>query len=161
MLKRFEGGLETVLLIFGRIFTSAMLVITVADILSRNTFNLPIPGVVDMVEFSLAITIFAGIAVATLRGAHLAVDLLEVLLPERVLRLLEDVNGLLGFASFSVLAWLSYARFADAIDWGDKTVDLGIPLGWFWLSPVIGFSCAALFSLIRSFRHFRAGAGDK
>ncbi len=161
MLKRVEGGLETALLILGRIFISAMLVITVADILLRNIINLPIPGVVDVVELSLAITIFAGIAVTTLRGAHLAVDLLEVVLPERVLKLLENVNGVLGFAVNTLLAWLCYDRFIDAIDWGDKTVDLGIPFSWFWLSPLVGFACAALFSLTRAVRHFSAEGGSQ
>lgn len=155
MIKIFQGGLETVLLILGRIFISAMLIITVADIVLRNVLNKPLPGVVELVEFSLAIVIFAGIPVAWWRGSHLVVDLLEVILSPQVLKLLDIANGILGFFVSSVLAWLCYERFLDALDWGDTTVDLGIPLTAFWLSPTVGFAVAAFFSLIRTARQLR------
>lgn len=158
-MNRVLNGLELVLLILGRISITATLLITVLDITSRNLLNRPIPGVVDLVEFSLAISIFAGIAVACWRGGHLAVDLLELVLPPVVLRLLENVNGLIGVSANAALAWLCYLRFVDALEWGDSTVDLGIPLTWFWVSPLIGFTLAALFSLIRSLRSFAARSG--
>lgn len=150
MTKVFQGGLVTVLLILGRISISAMLLVTVVDIVLRNTLNKPVPGVVELVEFSLAIAIFVGIPLAWWRGAHLVVDLLEVVFPRQVLRLLHIANGILGFFVSAVLAWLCYKRFLDALDWGDATVDLGIPLSWFWLSPTIGFTVSAVFSLFRT-----------
>lgn len=159
-MKRIFGTLESALLIIGGVSVMAMLVITVVDIVLRNLANSPVPGVVDLVEFSLAISIFAGIAVVFWRGAHLAVDLLEVVFKRSILRIMADANGVIAVLVNALLAWLCYLRFVDALEWGDATVDLGIPLAWFWVSPLVGFSLGAVFSLVRFVQGSRARMGQ-
>ena len=161
MLRGLERGLETALLLFSRFFLAAMVVVTIADIVLRNTVRFPIPGVVELVEFSLAVTIFAGLAVAGFRGGHLTVDLLEFIFPARILRFLDKFNNISTLLVNVILAWLCYERLIDALDWGDKSVSLRIPLSWFWLSPVIGFTGAAFYSLTRVIRQFHKGHASK
>jgi TRAP-type C4-dicarboxylate transport system permease small subunit len=142
-----SGGL----LAIGRIALAVMLLVTLADVIGRNLLGRPLSGVVDMVELALAASIFAGIAIACRRGVHLAVDLLEVVLGPRLLRGLDRVNDLVSFICCLGLAWLARAEFLDKAEWGDTTVDLGIPLTWYWSTVVIGFAAATLFCAGRLF----------
>jgi TRAP-type C4-dicarboxylate transport system permease small subunit len=119
----------------------AMAAVTLADIVGRAAFRLPIPGVVEIVELALACSTFAGIALAFLRGEHVAVDLLER--APRALRLLLD-------AVVAVLvARLLGDDVADALAFGDATAVLGLPLAWSLSAIVAGFAASALALLAR------------
>lgn len=116
---------------------------TLADIVLRAAVRLPIPGVVEIVELALAITTFAGIALAFLRGEHVRVDLLERL-PQRWLLLLEAAVAAAVIALLLLLVWLLREDVADAIAFGDATAVLGLPVAIALVAVVGGFAASAL-----------------
>ena len=120
-----------------------MVAVTLADIVGRAAFRLPVPGVVEIVELALAWSTFAGIALAFLRGEHVTVDLLER--APRRLRLALDVAVAFGVvALLALLVWLLRADVADALEFGDATAVLGLPLAWALVAVVAGFAASAL-----------------
>jgi TRAP-type C4-dicarboxylate transport system permease small subunit len=126
----------------------AMAAVTLADIVGRAAFRLPIPGVVEIVELALACSTFAGIALAFLRGEHVAVDLLER--APRALRLLLDaVVAVLVALLLALLVRLLGDDVADALAFGDATAVLGLPLAWSLSAIVAGFAASALALLAR------------
>jgi len=57
------------------IFT--MMILTFADVVGRYVFISPIFGAAEMIQFLLAITIFAGLSLVNAYDSHITVDLFE------------------------------------------------------------------------------------
>jgi TRAP-type C4-dicarboxylate transport system permease small subunit len=126
----------------------AMAVVTLADIVLRAGLRLPVPGVVEIVELALAVATFAGIALAFLRGEHVTVDLLERL-PAPVCLVLDVAVAVAVAALLALLVWLLREDVTDAIEFGDATAVLGLPVAWAMVSLVGGFAAAALACVAR------------
>src|SRR5690554_7608072 len=48
--------------------------LTFSDVFARYFFASPIPGAAEMIQFSMAITIFAALPLVTRAGGHITVD---------------------------------------------------------------------------------------
>ncbi len=59
----------------GAFFLVPLMLLTTAEVLSRNLFNRPIAGAVEMSEFLLSIFILLGLAYAQQAKAHVGVSL--------------------------------------------------------------------------------------
>ena len=120
-----------------------MALVTLADIVGRAALRMPVPGVVEIVELALACSTFAGIGLAFLRGEHVTVDLLER--APRALRLLLDAAVAAGVvALLALLVWLLREDVTDALEFGDATAVLGLPVAWALVAVVAGFAASAL-----------------
>lgn len=127
---------------------AVMALVTLADIAGRAMLRLPVPGAVEIVELALACATFAGIALAFLRGEHVTVDLLDR--TPRGLRLLLDVLVAAAVVALLVLlVWLMRDDVADALEFGDSTAVLGLPVAWALIAVVAGFAASALALLAR------------
>lgn len=122
---------------------------TVADVIGRQAFNSPLPGVVEIVELSMVWTTFLGLAAAFFIGGHIAVDLADAALGPVAGRRLRAFAATVATLLCGVLAWLAYRELLDAIDWGDTTVDLGIPHTAFWIAIFGGFLLGTTLSFAR------------
>ncbi len=126
-----------------------IMLLTVADVALR-TINPSwrIYGMLDYIEFSLSWMIFLAIAVTMLGRSWVVVDLADLALPS-VLRILLRVAGvLLVIGALALVVWQTVTPALDARDWGDRTLDLGWPKFWYWLSIWVGLGLAALGALL-------------
>ena len=55
-----------------------MMMLTFADVVGRYVFTAPIFGAAEMIQFLLAMTIFAGLCLVNARDEHITVELFEV-----------------------------------------------------------------------------------
>lgn len=122
---------------------------TVWDVFARRILSAPLPGVVEIVEFAMVWCTFAGIAAAAFLGAHITVDIVDALAARRVRRAVAITASAATVAVFAALTYLAGFEFLDALDWGDTTVDLGIPHTAYWAAIFGGFALAAVLSLLR------------
>ena len=53
------------------------MLVTVADVLLRTFFGIPVRGVLELVELGLACTIFVALPAVFLRDEHLVVDVVD------------------------------------------------------------------------------------
>jgi TRAP-type C4-dicarboxylate transport system permease small subunit len=136
----------------------AMTLVTLADILGRAAFRLAVPGAVELVELALACATFAGVALAFLRGEHIAVDLLERA-PRRLGLLLEAVVAAAVVALLALLVWLLREDFTDALEFGDTTAVLGLPVAIAYGALLAGFAASALALAARGLDALLALAG--
>lgn len=136
-----------------------MMLITVADVALRTMEpNWRIFGMLDYVELSLGWMIFLSIAVTTFARAWVAVDLLEQAVP-RWLRLFMRAAGLLLLLAALVLTlWQTVQPALDALDWGDRTLDMGWPKFWYWLAIWCGLGAAAVGVVLVAADDLREGA---
>ncbi|MEM8663699.1 MAG: TRAP transporter small permease subunit, partial [Pseudomonadota bacterium] len=124
----------------------AMMGATVVDVVARHAFNAPLPGAVEMVELAMVWATFLGIAAAFFIGGHITVDLVDAALGPVAARRVRTFAAMVATLLCGVLAFLAYRELLDAIDWGDTTVDLGIPHTAYWVAIFAGFVMGTLLS---------------
>jgi TRAP-type transport system small permease protein len=117
----------------------ALALLTLADVVGRYVLNYAIVGAVEITEFLMVGVIFAGIVLATLAREHVTVDLLTVRTQGPLQRAQKAVSNLLATGISLLLAAATWSQGASALDFGDRTTMLGLPL-----APVIFFMCAML-----------------
>ena len=59
------------------VFLFAMMTITAVDVLGRYVFNTPVPGGFEIVQYLMAVVVFASLPLTTAAERHLTVSLLE------------------------------------------------------------------------------------
>jgi TRAP-type C4-dicarboxylate transport system permease small subunit len=116
----------------------AMMMLTFADVVGRYVFTAPIFGAAEMVQFLLAMTIFAGLCLVNARDEHITVELFESQLDR-----LFPVSRRIVVQTFSVgmMAVIAYQLFEFAVNAeriGRKTVVLE------WSFASVAFTVAGL-----------------
>jgi len=89
---------------------ATMAVVTALDVIGRYLLNAPLPGSYELVGLLLAITGFAALPLATLGREHVVVDVLDHLLPPRLVALQRAVTEAAAGAVLAVLAWQLWLR---------------------------------------------------
>jgi TRAP-type C4-dicarboxylate transport system permease small subunit len=133
------------------VFLAAMLLLTVADVVLRATFNLPIRGVYELVELLLAGTFFVALPCTFLREENIIVNSIDDVAP-RWVPSLKRAADVLAIIVLSVMAWQGFIAARDSFAFHDVTADLGLPRMWHWLALLIGVVCAALSALAMALR---------
>ena len=107
----------------------AMMILTFADVVGRYVFTAPIFGAAEMIQFLLAMTIFAGLCLVNARDEHITVELFEVLIdhviPHAVRRFIIQAFSV---GVMAIIAFQLYHYARDAEQLGTRTVVLEWPL---------------------------------
>jgi TRAP-type C4-dicarboxylate transport system permease small subunit len=136
----------------GYVSLAGMILLTNVNVIGRYIFKRPLLGEFDMVELGMAI--FGGIAmfIAAIQRHHVSVDVLLVRFSGRIQGILGRIASLVGFATWSLLAYLTFLDGLDTLKNGSYSATLRIPQGPF--EVVLAFSiflyCLAL--LVQLFR---------
>ena len=126
--------LERTLALGSGLVILVVMVVSVANILGRKLFNLPVPGFVDWMEQAVPLIAFLGIAYCQRLGGHIRMDILIGQLRGRPLWLAEFLGVALMLFLTIVLIWGSWLHFARSFAWDaplysrDSTIDIGLPL---------------------------------
>lgn len=122
-------------------------VLTAGNVLLRYAFSVQIPDWFDGSRMLQGIALFWGIALATYYGTHICVDLLwEALQPAGQRRV--DMIGTAVTAAFLLpMAWMVWVKVGGTGSQG--TMDLRLPLQWFYGAAAVGACVAALLALVR------------
>ncbi len=64
----------------------AMMALTFADVVGRKFFDHSLPGAVELTEIFMMLMIFFALPLASIAGEHIVFDLLDRVLPARVLQ---------------------------------------------------------------------------
>jgi TRAP-type C4-dicarboxylate transport system permease small subunit len=97
-LNRFIAGV-------GACFLVPLMLITSADVLTRDLFNHSIPGTVELSEYMLAVFILLGLAYTQQVKAHVGVSIITSRLPHPAPLILNIITTLISLFIFSILAW--------------------------------------------------------
>ncbi len=119
----------------------AMMLVTLADVILRAAFHLPIRGSFDFVESALVLVVFLGLPRCFLHGHNIVVDLVDSFVGVRTREALKLGAALLTALFLVVLLWNMLAPAADAWRFADRKPDLPVPIFGLWLVMLAG--CAA------------------
>lgn len=119
---------------------------TVADILLRRLCGHPIPGIVDIIQLTAAVTIACALPYTTAVKGHVAVEFLFQRLGYRGRVVVDTLARALGIALFAVLGRACWVRGSHLRRAGELTLTLQIPV--FWVFHVLGFCCGVVALVI-------------
>lgn len=110
-------------------------VVILVDVTGRY-FGAPLTGAQDITQMTLVIVVFGGMALCDKLGGHISVDVLEHVLPQRVLWLGDVISPLLGAAVFCTIAWAVWESAALSRMLNLATNILYLPKAWFQYAMV-------------------------
>ena len=125
-----------------------MALLTVADVVLRTFFSLPIPGMLELIELGLACTIFIALPAVFLRDEHLVVDVVDHLFKPAVVRVLDLIGALVSLGVLVAMAWQMVPLARTMHEFGDVTSDLSIPKLYYWIPVLFGIVASALATVL-------------
>src|SRR5512145_1815463 len=125
------------------VFLAAMMLLTVADVLGRSFLARPIHGTYELVELLLTCTFFFALPAVFLRDGHVLVDVIDTRLP-RAVPWLKRFALVLAAVMLGIIAWRSWLFAKNALEFGDVTSDLSLPLILYWIPLLVGIGGAAI-----------------
>lgn len=149
-------GLARLLAGVAAVFLCAMMLVTVADVVLRSLFAYPIFGTFDLVELFLVTLIFLGLPETFRREEHVVVDVVDHVVPPRVVALLKGLGALLTVVLLALMLWHAVPPARDTYVFGDQTLDLSIPRYIHWIPILLGTAAAVLAALAVLVRNARA-----
>ena len=143
------------------VFLVAMMLINVVDVGLRVSVNEPIFGTYEIVEFLLAAVAFLAIPEAFLRDQHITIELIDQVLPPRVIDALRAFGTLCALVFVTLMVWHMVQPALDYIEFNEITMDLQLPLIWKAVLIMTGVGAAVLTALVLFVRDLtRAFTGE-
>ena len=130
----------------------ALMALTCVDVAGRYFFNQPVWGGFELTEMMLALLIFAGLPLVSLRNDHVTVDLFDPVTPDWLFRIQHLVACAIGVACTAYLAWRLWLRAGSMTAAGETTAQLKITLGWLTYAMSLLMALTAVALLILAFR---------
>ncbi|MFT5439678.1 MAG: TRAP-type C4-dicarboxylate transport system permease small subunit [Alphaproteobacteria bacterium] len=150
----FVGAVARFLTRVAAVFLLAMMLINVVDVGLRVSINAPIFGTYEIVEFMLAAVAFLAIPEAFLRDQHITIELIDQVLPERVIDALRAFGTLCAMTFVGLMVWHMIQPAMDYVEFNEITMDLQLPLIWKVLLIMTGVGAAVLTALVLFVRDF-------
>lgn len=119
--------LEKLLALLGGICILSVMLMSVANIIGRKLFDVPIPGYIDWMMQLVPAMAFLGLAYTQRLGGHIRMDILVGRLQGRALWIAEFAGTLLMLLVAAALTWGTWDHASRAIKLGDSTVDINLP----------------------------------
>jgi TRAP-type transport system small permease protein len=141
------------------IFLAAMMLITVADVVLRAVFNLPITGTYDLVQLFLVGTVFLSIPDVFLHDKNIVIDFVDHVFGARGVRGLKLIANLAALVFLAVLFWRMFPPALDSARFNEVSPDLSVPMIVHWALMIIGILItlpAAALILAETVKQLRA-----
>mgnify|MGYP001768334808 CR=1 FL=1 len=116
-----------------------MFVVNLVDVVGAKVFHWPLPGALEMLSFSLIVTIAPAIAYGLFLGTHLSIDFFMDKLPRGVGRVLNPLVFLACLILFVLIGWQSFEYGASLSQAGEMGSTSKIP--FYPFAYLLSLSC--------------------
>ena len=163
--RSFFGTLAVWLSMAGTILIVIMAIGVNADILGRDFFNQPLPGVTEFLGLSIVAVVFLQMANTAREDRHISNDLIMSAVASRNQRLASFFYGLfqaIGAVLFALIVWFVIPNFLENYRGSYFKGTAGyveIPIWPFMGTIIIGAAAAAIQHLLLAWREFRRAFG--
>jgi len=124
-----------------------MMLVTVVDVALRYAFKSPIRGSYELVEVTLLIFVFHGMPTAFLQRSNIVIDLIDSFVGPRVLAALIRFSDLLSVIALGLFAWAMLGPATQAYEYGDRKLELNLPIYFLWVIALFGMAGTILCAL--------------
>jgi TRAP-type transport system small permease protein len=156
---RAVGLLQAAQLRLAAVALLTMMTGTVLDVFFRYAFNKPLRISYDLVESMLVIYVFHGISSVFLARRNIVIDVIDSLVGPHILRVLAVVADAVSVMCLLLFIWGMLQPAMQAFQYGDRKLELGIPLYVLWvfaLTGLLGTVACAVAALVQiSLRQLR------
>jgi TRAP-type C4-dicarboxylate transport system permease small subunit len=121
-----------------------MMCVTVADVFLRYLFNRPVRGSYDLVESLLVVFVFHGMSTSFLYRRNIVIDLVDSFAPTRFVVVLIRLSDVLSIVAILFFAFAMLAPTLQAFDYGDRKLELQLPIYVLWFIALAGMAGAIL-----------------
>jgi TRAP-type C4-dicarboxylate transport system permease small subunit len=132
---------------FAAVALLLLMLVTVADVLLRYLFKSPVRGSYDLVEVMLVVFVFHGMAATFLARINIVIDALDTLLGARITAALIRLSDVLTIATLVILGWAMIRIALQVYGYGDRKIELQLPLYLVWIAALVGLAGALLAAI--------------
>jgi TRAP-type C4-dicarboxylate transport system permease small subunit len=104
-----------------------------------GTFASRFAWIEEAVRIMNLFLVFLALGLALERGKHVGITNMRAKLPAPVLSILLKFVDLVGLVMCFYVAWLALDLVQFVLKTGQKSPTLGVPMGYIYLAPVLGF----------------------
>ncbi len=140
------------LAIAGALALLLLMGITCTAVFARYVLDNPIFGIEDVSTMTLSVVVAASIAYGARHSAHVSVDIIRSVLPNRFLVITDSVVAALGIAICSLCAWALLKKGSCGFDCGAFTPNLEILHQPFYYVLAIAMCLYAMLLSVRLFK---------
>ncbi|WP_018700852.1 TRAP transporter small permease [Amorphus coralli] len=126
------------------------IVLTCADIVWRRAVGGAFIDTFDITKLCLVSAASLSIPYGFTLGSHITVDILADRFSDGVRRVLDTVISLVAAMLLGFLFWLTWQGAMLRYSYGDTTLNLQIPLIWYWGIFLAGLALAVVAALARA-----------
>jgi TRAP-type C4-dicarboxylate transport system permease small subunit len=122
---------------------------TVLDVFFRYAFNKPLRISYDLVESMMVIYVFHGISSVFLARRNIVIDVIDSLVSPAILRVLAAIADVVSVGCLLLFLWGMLNPAMQAFQYGDRKLELGVPLYVLWgfaLAGLLGTLLCAIFA---------------
>jgi TRAP-type C4-dicarboxylate transport system permease small subunit len=151
--RGFLARLQQAQLVVAACALVVMSLVTVADVMLRYLLNQPVRGSYDLVECALVVFVFHGIATVFLNRQNIVIDLIDSIAGAGLRTALIRISDVLQIAVLVVFAWAMLSPAIQAFDYGDRKLELGLPVYVIWIFALAGMAgtiVCAIGALVRT-----------
>jgi TRAP-type C4-dicarboxylate transport system permease small subunit len=130
---------------------AVIILTTTADVILRYGFSRPIHGAYDMVECMLVLFVFHGTASVFFDRANITIDLVDHVVGIRSRLRLVRLADLVSIVMLALMLWAMISPALQAYDYGDRKLELGLPLWVVWLFALSGMAGTIVCAIGRAF----------
>jgi len=142
-MKRLLAATETT----AAFFLLLIALLTASNVFVRYVFGFQIPDWFDGASMLQAIALSWGFALATYYGSHICVDLFWELSSPATKRRIDLFATALTLVFSTAMAWMMWVKSLST--GGQTTMDLLLPLDWFFIPASFGLSVGAVLCALR------------
>ena len=147
--------LSRLLTYVGYVAVMGMMLLVVADVVSRFLFNHPLLGLNEIVVFLLCILVFSGLAWTEAEESNVVIPILFDRLPPRIQTPVYVLMNLLGISILGLITWRSIVYAGQQRGGGDMSPVLSIPTFPFIYFVAFGSGLFALVVLAKIVLYLR------
>jgi TRAP-type C4-dicarboxylate transport system permease small subunit len=124
-----------------------MIVVTLLDVFLRYVFNSPIRSSYDLVESMLVVFVFNGMSTAFLQRRNIVIDLIDSFAPRKLVSALIRLSDALAVVTLALYAYAMTTPAMQAFSYGDRKLELGLPLYILWAVAMFGIAGAIVCAI--------------
>jgi TRAP-type C4-dicarboxylate transport system permease small subunit len=158
-MDRLFGGLVSGLNLVASFWVLALAVLISADVIGRNAFNSPIPGVPEIAKLSIVGMVWLQMTYTLRARKHLRTTIGLARMPGAGQRAVLILNSLVGVAMFAFIAWLGTGEMAESWRFGafEGEHPVRIPVWPLWAVLVTGACLTAIQFALDALRYLMKG----
>lgn len=115
-----------------------MMLVSIVDVVGRYFFNAPLASAYELVQFSMVLIVFGGLALCGYVGGHVSINLLGALLNRPFGRWIKAIVHACGAVLFALIAWRSGLDALSYYSTGEVSNTTRIPFYLFVAAVALG-----------------------